>query len=306
MKKPLKNIAASVKQRLLNHATETGRPFADLFHYYAMERFLYRLGESEHRSKVVLKGALMFVVWNVPRSRSTRDIDLLGQLENSVDHLIQVAKDVCEIIVEPDGLIFDPNSVKGKSIMAKGEYLGIRLNLTGFLAMARVPIQIDIGFGDLIFPKPTEIEYPSLLGFPSPHLKGYPRETVVAEKLHATVKHGLLNTRMKDFYDLALMADQFDFDGGVLEKAITKTFSSRGTVLSQDIAAFSKDFLEAPVKNVQWNAFIKKSRIEGVPEFAVIMRRVKDFILPIITAMKEERADQIHWKAPGHWSKKGN
>src|SRR5258708_39833132 len=120
MKKPLKDISASVKQRLLNHAKETGRAFEDLFNYYAMERFLYRLSKSKHRDKVVLKGALMFVVWKTPRSRLTRDIDLLGQLENSVDRLVQMAKDVCEMQVEPDGIIFDPKSVKGDSIMAGG------------------------------------------------------------------------------------------------------------------------------------------------------------------------------------------
>ncbi|MCB4755454.1 MAG: nucleotidyl transferase AbiEii/AbiGii toxin family protein [Elusimicrobia bacterium] len=302
MKKPPTNIPASVRQRLQNHAKETGRPFEDLFHYYAIERFLYRLGISKHRDKVILKGALMFVVWKAPRSRATRDIDLLGQLENSVEKMVQVAKDVCETPVDPDGMMFDPKSVKGDSIMAGGEYLGIRLKLTGFLAKARAPMQIDIGFGDSIFPKPIEIDYPSILGFPAPHLKGYPRETVMAEKLHAIAKHGLLNTRMKDFYDIALLADLFDFDGGILGQAIIKTFSSRGTTLSADLTAFSNVFIDSPEKNNHWKTFIKKSRLIDAPgELKVVMEQVKSFLIPIINAAKEDKSNLLQWKAPGPW-----
>ncbi len=270
-----------------------------------MERFLYRLGESKHRDKVILKGALMFVVWKAPRSRSTRDIDLLGQLENSVDRLIQVARDTCEVKVESDGMVFNPKTVRGETIIAGDEYSGVRLNLTGFLARARAAIQIDVGFGDVVSPKPTFVDYPSLLGYPAPHLKGYPRETVVAEKLHTVAKHGLVNTRMKDFYDLALLANLFDFEGSSLGQAITNTYSARETVLSAELPAFSKDFVESPEKKAQWITFVKRSRLDGAPkDLKIVIEQIKPFALPIIKAIKDGQQNKLNWKAPGPWVKR--
>ena len=206
MKKDLKDVAASVRQRLLNIAKETNRPFDELLQYFAMERFLYRVGQSKYRDKVILKGALMFAVWNAPRSRATRDIDFLGKIESKLDKLAKLVQDVCDVEVEDDGMTFNSKSIKVERIKEDADYEGVRARFMGRLGQPKVFMQIDFGFGDAVFPKPLDVDYPSLLGMPRPQLKGYPRETVIAEKFQAMVDLGMLNSRMKDFYDIWLLA----------------------------------------------------------------------------------------------------
>ena len=235
----IKNVAASVRQRLLNRAKETNRPFDELLQYYAMERFLYRLSISKHCDKFVLKGALMFVVWEGPRSRATRDIDLAGRTKNSIENLVAIVKEVCGVDAEPDGMEFQPSNVIGERIKEDADYEGVRIRFIGHLGQARAAIQIDIGFGDMITPDPIDIDYPVLLDMPAPKLKGYPRETVVAEKFQAMVFLGMINTRMKDFHDIWLLAHQFDFDGKLLGAAVKETFAHRKTELTLEPVVFS-------------------------------------------------------------------
>lgn len=177
MKKKIKNLTASVRDRLSNRAKGTKRPFDELLQYFAMERFLYRLSRSKYKDKVVLKGALMFVVWRAPRSRATRDIDLLGRMGSAIEQLKAMVKEVCRVEVEPDGITFNPATVTGKRIKEDADYEGVRIRFTAYLDRARAPMQIDFGFGDTVFPKPAVISYPTILGMPEPRLKGYPRET---------------------------------------------------------------------------------------------------------------------------------
>jgi hypothetical protein len=208
-----KNLAASVHARLAQIARRTGRPFQELLQYYAMERFLYRLSKSPHAARFVLKGALMLRVWDAPMARPTKDIDLLGRLENSLENGSTVVREVCALEVEPDGLVFRPATVKSERIREDADYEGVRIRFDGFLARARIAMQLHVGIGDVMVPGPVEIAYPTLLDFPAPRLKGYPRETAIAEKFEAMVKLGTLNSRMKDFYDIWLLSRQFDFDG---------------------------------------------------------------------------------------------
>ncbi|MEE8210918.1 MAG: nucleotidyl transferase AbiEii/AbiGii toxin family protein [Acidiferrobacterales bacterium] len=233
MPRSVSNVAASVHQRLLNVARQTNRPFNELLQYFAVERFVYRLSRSPHADKFVLKGALMFVVWRAPVSRPTMDIDLLGFVESRIDSIVTVTKEVCMQKVDPDGLLFDPESVQGERIVEDADYQGVRIRFRGSLGTARITMQLDVGFGDVVVPRPTMAAYPTILSFPAPQLRGYSRESAVAEKLEAMVKLGVLNSRMKDFYDIWFLARQFDFDGRILTKAILKTFATRGTTLQR-------------------------------------------------------------------------
>lgn len=165
-KSRIKNTAASVRQRLLNKARETARPFNELLQYYAMERFIYRLSQSQHSQQFILKGALMFAVWRAPLSRPTMDIDLLGRISNRIDDIVEVVKDVCIQEVEPDGIRFDPGSVVAERIVEDADYEGVRIRFRGYLDTARVSMQLDIGFGDEVIPSPAVMEYPTILQMP--------------------------------------------------------------------------------------------------------------------------------------------
>lgn len=201
-----RDIGASVRQRLLNRARAEGRPFQELLQYFAMERFLYRLAKSAFADLFVLKGALLLTAWKAPVTRPTINIDLAGKTSNELDHIRSVISELCESTTEADGLEFDPASIEVQRIQEDAEYEGVRVRFQGMLARARIPIQIDIGFGDVIVPKPVDVEYPAMLEFPPPVLRCYPKETVVAEKLEALTVLGMLNSRIKDYYDMALLA----------------------------------------------------------------------------------------------------
>jgi Nucleotidyl transferase AbiEii toxin, Type IV TA system len=226
----VKNLEASVHARLQNHARATKRPFQELLQYYAMERFLYRLSKTPHRTHLVLKGALMLYVWDAPLARATKDLDFLGRLDNSLENLERVVREVCVAAVEADGMVFDPATVKPERIKEGADYEGVRVRFAGLLGSARVAMQIDVGFGDVVTPSPEIITYPALLDFPAPELSGYPRETVVAEKFQAMVYLRTLNSRMKDFHDIWLLASQYAFDGALLAKAVAATFANRASM----------------------------------------------------------------------------
>ncbi|MFH2202167.1 MAG: nucleotidyl transferase AbiEii/AbiGii toxin family protein [Elusimicrobiota bacterium] len=303
MNKPIKNVAASARQRLLNLARESSRPFDELLQYFAMERFLYRLSRSKYKDKVVLKGALMFVVWKAPRSRATRDIDLLGRTNNTVENLVTMVKEVCAIEVEADGMSFLEGSVKGKRIKEDADYEGVRVTFTGKLGQAKAAMQIDFGFGDTVSPKPREIDYPTFLDMPAPKLRGYPRETVIAEKFEAMTQLGLLNSRMKDFYDIWLLSEQFNFDGKILGEAIKKTFANRKTKLEAHPVALTDEFTSDAGKIVQWRAFIRRTKIDTAPkELKEVVGALRRFLPPIATAVLKGKVDGMKWNAPGPWA----
>lgn len=193
-------MGASVRQRLLNRAREQNRPFQELLQYFAMERFLYRLAQSEFSDLFVLKGALLLTAWRAPLARPTMDIDLAGKTSNDLDHIAELVSVVCDTVTEPDGIEFDRPSIEVRRIKEDAEYEGVRVRFQATLARAVIPMQIDIGFGDVIVPAPTEVTYPALLDFPAPVLRAYSKEAVIAEKLEALTLLGLLNSRLKDYY----------------------------------------------------------------------------------------------------------
>jgi predicted nucleotidyltransferase component of viral defense system len=226
-----RNTAASVRQRLLNRARSDQRPFNELLQYYAIERFLYRLSRSEHADRFILKGALMLQAWRSPELRPTMDIDFLGKTSNEEVSIAEKIRDILFTAVESDGLDFDPATIQTERITEDADYEGIRVLFRGVLDSARVNMQIDIGFGDVVYPGPEESDLPTLLDNPAPRLLCYSRESVIAEKFEAMVKLGELNSRMKDFYDIWLLSRQFNFAGNSLAEAIRLTFERRGTVV---------------------------------------------------------------------------
>jgi hypothetical protein len=233
MKKAITNLAASVHARLLNRAKAEGRPFNELLQYYAMERFLYRLSQSDHAEQFVLKGALMLQFWGGPLTRATRDIDLLGRTAATVDELVGVIRSFITVRVDDDGLLFDATTVSGEEIRLDSHYDGVRVRCCANLGNARIPLQIDIGFGDVITPGALKVVYPTLLDFDAPRLLGYTPETSIAEKFEAMVVLDLANTRLKDFLDIWVLAQGQEFSGDVLANAIKATFLRRRTPLPQ-------------------------------------------------------------------------
>lgn len=303
MKKGYKNTTASLRQRLLNKARETARPFNELLQYFAMERFLYRLSKSPYANDFVLKGALMLTVWEAPLSRPTMDIDLLGQIDNSVEAIAGVTRAICRQKVDPDGISFDENSIEGERITEDADYEGVRIRFRGSLGTAQVAMQLDVGFGDVVVPKPEFTEYPTILDLPSPKLRGYSKESTIAEKFEAMVKLGILNSRMKDFFDIWLMLRQYDFEGPKLATAIVKTFSVRGTDITTEPIALTSSFAEDPAKAAQWRGFIRKNRLTNFPQdLGEVVKAIAAFLGPIVKSLAADEPLKATWKAPGPWS----
>jgi len=280
-----RNLPASIHQRLLNKSHETGQSFNELLQYYGIERLLYRLSVSEHADKFILKGALMFNVWGMVGLRPTRDIDLLGYTSNVIESVAEIFRDICNLQTESDGLEFE-NAIQSEYIKEDADYAGIRITVTAHLGKAKFPIQIDIGFADVITPAPEQLTYPTLLGHPAPLLYGYPRETTLAEKVQAMIILEMANSRMKDFYDVWQLIKRFEFDGRVMQEALERTFQNRNTALPQsDHVIFSDAFGES--KTTQWNAFVRKLKIEDTMEIKDILEVIKRFLLPLLDASQQ-------------------
>lgn len=288
-----RNLPASIHQRLLNKSYQTGRAFNELLPYYGIERLLYRLSVSEHARKFILKGALMFNVWGVESMRPTRDIDLLGYTSAAMESIEEIFRAVCQMNVEADGLEFD-HDLKSEHIKEDADYVGVRVTVTAHLGKMKFPIQIDIGFADVITPAPESVDYPTLLGHPAPSLYGYPRETALAEKIQAMTVLGMANSRMKDFYDVWLLLEQFEFDGNVAQAALEKTFANRNTALPQnDHIIFFDAFCEN--KTIQWKAFTRKLKIENAADMKTVLDVIKSFLLPLVNASQQGVAFEKKW-----------
>ena len=298
---PPKNMCASVRQRILNRAKRDRRPFNELLQYYTMERFLYRLSQSAHAKRFVLKGALMLRVWRSPELRPTMDIDMLGRASNKEADIIVQIRDILTTDVVTDGLSFDIDSIQAERIVEDADNNGIRIRFLATLGSAKIITRIDIGFGDVVYPDPEESDIPTLLDFPPPRLLCYSRESSISEKFEIMVKLGVLNSRMKDFYDIWLLSRQFDFDGVKLTEAIRLTFERRGTKLPLKVEAFAESFIEA--KQTQWAAFCKRLQQDHVPtSLGEIVISVDRFLSPIVSALSTKKPNPVKWIAPGPWA----
>ncbi len=298
----IKNISASVHERLLNMAKVSSRPFNELLQHFAIERFIYRLSKSPHADRFILKGALMLSVWSGLVSRPTMDIDLLGKIDNSLEEIKTAMRDACKMDVGDDGMFFDEKTVSAARITEDAKYEGVRVRIHGNLGNARVSLQIDVGFGDVIVPGPGKVAYPALLEFPSPELNGYTMETTIAEKYQAMVKLGVVNSRMKDFYDIWMLSRTFDFKGKVLAEAIKKTFINRKTDLTNNPAIFDPSFRQDGTRQVQWQGFIRKARLSNVSgDFGDVVAGIKMFLELPVRSLVDRRTFQCTWKASGPW-----
>lgn len=255
-----------------------------MLQYYAMERFLYRLTQSDHSDKFILKGALMLSVWNASDTRPTMDIDMLGKTDNEIDSICRQVAEIAAIKMD-DGLLFDLTSIKGERIKEDADYEGVRVRFIGVLDNARVVMQIDVGFGDIVHPEAIITELPTILDSPVPKLLCYSRESAIAEKFEAMIKLGELISRMKDFYDIWLLSRQSEFDSNDLSKAIQLTLENRGTTLPKVITAFTSEFTQS--KQKQWEAFRNRLRQDHIPvSFVDIVKEISDLLMPIIIQIK--------------------
>lgn len=283
--KAVKNIPASVRQKLLNHSRERGERFTDLLLRFGIERLLYRIARSRYSDRFLLKGAMLFAVWNdnVPH-RPSRDLDLLGFGPSEQHEIKSVFRHLCGMNIEPDdGLIFDPDSIMATSLRAIEGYGGTRIKLSAALDGARIGIQVDVVFGGVVTPAPEIVIYPVLLpGLPPPVIRAYPIYTVAAEKAAAMVQHGMKNDRMKDFYDLWFLSHKFVLDHKVLREAIRRTFERNQIPLPSGVPpGLTPDF--AAAKTALWQAFLSRNGLrEPAGSFSALLEQVRIFLAPVL------------------------
>jgi predicted nucleotidyltransferase component of viral defense system len=302
--KKISNQTASVAARLLQLSRSTGEDHQVLLTRYGLERLMYRLSQSALADRFVVKGALAFLVWADEPFRATRDLDLLAMPEPSQDELLELFRSLCRMEVADDGLVFEESSVTLSEIREDQQYGGFCVNMKATLGKIRIPIQVDIGFGDAVTPEPKPEKFPVLLNFSPPVLRLYPRETVVAEKTDAIVQLGLVNSRMKDFYDLWVLMREFEFDGVLLKEAITATFKRRRTQLPVVIPqGLTVQFSEDSQKQAQWVAFIRRTHAkipEGL-EFKVVVEKISAFLVPPLLAAGKSEIFSLKWQKDGPW-----
>lgn len=274
------SLGESIRLKLTNLSIVKNRPFEEILRYYGIERFLYRLSISPHAKKFFLKGGLMLKVWDAEDHRATMDIDLLARTSNKIENLKKIINEVALINAEEDAIIFNCQNLILRRAQTGGEYEGASASFSATLVKAHIPILIDIGFNDLVIPAPYMIHYPTLLPLPAPILLGYTPETVLAEKLESIVKLGLINTRMKDFYDIWTLCRSHKLNSDTLKIAIEKVFSNRKTKLEYPIS-FSKAFYESPATLQRWHNFLSAMGKDPIALQDVIFE-ISDFIGPLL------------------------
>jgi len=304
-REPRKTTAASIRARLLALAQSKGEDYQRVLGRYGIERFLYRLGRSPYRDKFTLKGATLFTLWTGHTHRPTKDLDLLGRgLSSAIGEVEATIRAICKI-QEEDGIVFDTESVEGTRIKEDDEYDGVRIKLQAALAGARIPMQIDIGFGDAVYSQPELASFPVLLPMEAPLIRAYPREAAIAEKFHAMVVLDIRNSRMKDFYDVWLMANTWTFDMASLRKAILASFERRGSTIPTGLPfALTDDFLNDPQKKRQWRAFVSRLNPgDEAPSLEEVGAILRAFLLPCISGDSLTKAEIRSWTPKQGWSK---
>ena len=292
MRKPLQNLGASIRARLLNRAKERNQPFEILLTRYALERLLYRLGSSKYRDRFVLKGAMLVTTWVDDPYRPTRDLDLLGFGDSDPDAIIGAFREICALKAD-DAVAFDIDGLAIDRIRDEAQYGGLRIKTTATVDGAKVRVLVDIGFGDAVEPGLTEIELPVLLGQPVPRLRAYPYETVVAEKFQAMVMLGRANSRMKDFYDIWMLARSYDFEGDRLARAVAATFARRKTEIPSDRPdALTPAFAEDRTKQSQWAAFLKDVAVTPA-SLAEVIEDLAAFLMPHAAEARKRQIRQL-------------
>ncbi len=287
----IKNLPISIKARLKNMSEDLKMPTDKILSYYAMERFLHRLSETKYNDRLVLKGALMFTVWDIKNRRVTMDIDFLSYLSNKQGVIEKVVKEICLAPVIDDGIVFDVSTMSSKKIKEGAEYEGVRTKFKAYLGKTRIQMQLDFGFGDKIYPGPTLIKYPTLLGSLPPEIRGYSVESLVSEKFEAMMTLGDANSRLKDFYDIWLLITEGYVDKEKLMMAIKSTFENRGTEIPSENSLFDRNtYSEISSKQKDWEAFLDSRQITGVKEsISKITKEIESFMKSIVLDINNEK-----------------
>ncbi len=298
----MKEIGKSVKYRLNNIAKETNRQHSDLLQYYAMERFLYRLSTSKHRSQLLLKGALLLQCVDNNLARATKDIDFLATFLAREHQLKSILIDCIEMPTQDDGIIFDSSSITISEIQRDSRYCGYRVSIKGKIDSAQVNVQLDIGFGSSVVPAPMELSYPSLLGFEAPQLLGSSLECAIADKFEAMVSRGDATTRLKDFYDIWIITKNRIFNFDDVTRAIAETFNYYQTEIPSSLPnCLSADFYEQQQNQNRWQAFLRRSRIVNNLELSTAIEQITTFIMPICKFIHKQGEEYQTWNNEKRW-----
>ncbi|MDZ4169260.1 MAG: nucleotidyl transferase AbiEii/AbiGii toxin family protein [Coriobacteriia bacterium] len=298
------NLPASVRARLRNKADEIGLDFNQVLQYYAMERFLYRLSKTKWADCLIVKGAAMLRVWDGAVARPTRDIDFLGRIENSPEAVAAMVRE-CLAVESADGVEFSAD-VAVEPITIEDRYPGVRALVETRLAGARMRLQLDIGVGDIAVPEPGWVDYPTLLDMDAPRILAYQPATAIAEKFETMISKGLLNSRMKDYYDIWMLSHSVIFDGGEMVDSIAATFGRRGTdVPTVRPAVLSDDYAKRPERMTQWAAFVSRLRVSGIeaPDSLVeVVDDINGFIMLPAAAAAAGQPFSQKWVPGKSWS----
>ena len=287
--------AASVKDRLKNHAREDGRTMQDELVTYGLERAIYRLSISKYAERFILKGGIFLcALFDGNFARATMDIDLLAQhIPNDAEGMKKIFRNIFLIECD-DALRFDLDSLRAVNITEFKEYHGVNVSITAYLDRTKVPVSVDIGFGDIVYPERMKMNFPVLLDMKAPEVYAYSIYSVIAEKFEAFVSLGLANGRYKDFYDIFILAANYNMDGSELQNAIVETFTNRGTDFD-DIVAFEPEFTIDLVRQNRWNSFIKKKKAMVRVEFTEAIEKSKELLMPVVEAIVKDDKFSLQW-----------
>lgn len=292
--------AESVKARLKNFAKDTGHTFQEALIYYGLERTIYRISVSEYAEHFVLKGGIfLYAIFDRKYERATTDIDFLARrISNSGGEMKAVFQCILSQEID-DALVFDIDSITAEDITEFKEYHGLHISAVGYLDRTRIPVGIDIGFGDVVYPGAVKMDFPVILDMEPPRINAYSLESSIAEKLEAIIHNGYLNSRYKDYYDIYVLSTRYAFSLEELRNAVIETFENRKTPISMESAVFENEFLGDPMHQTRWKSFLKKKKALIQIPMGEAMERIKIFVRPLLEATSSGGSD---WNPDtGHW-----
>ncbi len=282
--------ADSVKARLKSFAIKSGCTFQEALTYYGLERAIYRISISEYAEHFVLKGGIfLYAIFGRNYERATTDVDFLARrISNSSEEMKAIFQKIFSQDVD-DALVFDIDAITVENITELKEYHGLHVSFVGYLDRTKIPIGIDIGFGDVIYPDAVKMDFPVILDMEAPRVNAYSLETLIAEKLEAIIHNGYLNSRYKDFYDIYVLSTNYEFSYEGLRNAVIQTFENRKTQMTMDVAAFSEEFLNDPMHQTRWKSFLKKKKALIQISMSDAMDRIKAFVCPLLEGMEKTK-----------------
>ncbi len=298
MSKEVKNIPASIMGKLRQLKKELpGSTFKDVYSNYVYERFLYRLSKSPYKNNLILKGAWSIRMMGLPKTRPTQDVDFLGLLSNDLENLKRVFAEICSIKCIEDGLVFPTDNIKIEQIMENNAYPGVRIKVYVKLGEMVQVAEFDVGYGDEMYPNASLIEYKPMLNFENFSLLRYPVESIIAEKLDAMLHHGRVNSRIKDFFDIWFLLNNFEFKGEILHESISRTINKRGRTIPEDIILYDEEFVKSNSR--RWKEFTQS--MGSQTEFSQAVKQLSTFLMPIIDSIHTKSDFKKRWNTSGYW-----